>query len=328
NKVFVFSFTQKGAETAKKLKNAFENIIFYDNYKNKSLKTLVGEGFYKNNGIIFIGAAGIGVRAIAPYITTKDKDPWVIIVDEKGENIIPILSGHIGGGNKAALYIAHTLGGKAIITTATDINGVFAVDLWAKDNDLHINNIWEIKNISSAILSGNKIGFHSDYETQGNLPDFIDINQKEFGIVISDLEKKIFNRQIWLTPKNLVVGIGCRKGTDSKTLETVVSQLVNINLICGIGSIDLKKDEEAILKLAKKLNIDFVTYTAKELSALEGEFTASDFVLKTTGVDNVCERSAVLLSGNNNLILKKTATNGITVAIGKKPWRCDLCTLQ
>ena len=119
---------------------------------------------------LFIGAIGIALRAIAPYIKTKTKDPAVVVVDELGQFSIPILSGHIGGANELALQIAEDLGSIPVITTATDINKVFAVDTWAKSQGLQILNPQCIKLVSSKLLKGESVHVKSDYPIQGNLP--------------------------------------------------------------------------------------------------------------------------------------------------------------
>ena len=171
-KCCVYSFTAKGSElseklnriltadghecvsfSAKKYADVHENIIYY----GESLKECVENQFHAVDLMIFIGATGIAVRSIAPFIEDKTSDPAVLCIDEKGENVISLLSGHIGGANTYAEYIAKAINSRAVISTATDINGLFAVDVFAKDNNLHILDMELAKKVSSLILENQTI---------------------------------------------------------------------------------------------------------------------------------------------------------------------------
>ena len=126
-------------------------------FSSSSLAEFTSLAFAEADHIIYIGAAGIAVRAIAPHIKSKDTDPGVIVMDEKAVYVIPILSGHIGGANALALDLARELGAQAVITTATDVNGVIAIDSWATENCMKIDRIGNIKHISSAVLENRKV---------------------------------------------------------------------------------------------------------------------------------------------------------------------------
>lgn len=341
-KIGLFCFTSKGANLGQRIRNwvLASNYDFegYSKYSKESLlplednlSVLIEASFTKGQAIIFIGAMGIAVRLIAPYIKTKAKDPAVIVIDENGENVIPILSGHLGGANELAKKLADFLQGRAIITTATDINKLFAVDVWAKEQKLYIEDIGKIKYISSAILKKEKIGLYSDYPVDGNLPEFLARkNEKvESGILISNGEaKKPFLNTLHLVPKSFVIGLGCRKNTSEKALEefileTLDSFKIPIYLINCLATIDIKKNEKAIVDFSEKYSIPLITYTNEQLSRAEGKFTASKFVKSIVGVDNVCERAAFLASDKGSFKLGKLAKEGITIAIAKKEWRCS-----
>lgn len=327
----IFSFSPKGEKIALEIKKALTNSIHYFEYTQKPLSTLVRDAFSKSNIIVFIGAVGIAVRAIAPYITTKDKDPAVIVIDDGANFVIPILSGHIGGANKIAVSLANSINSKAVITTATDVNNLFAVDVWASENNLFINNIQNIKFISSALLKGRKIGFRSDFEFSGNMPDFFDERGNDCGLLISNEFTNCFKNTLWLTPKQFILGIGCRKNIDVEVFEKTIldfikKQNITINQILGVGSIDLKAKEKAIIDFCFKYRIKMTTFSSDELATVDGDFSNSAFVEKITGIGNVCERAALKLSDNNKLLVQKTALNGITIAIAKKEWSCNFET--
>jgi len=278
------------------------------------------KSFKSKDCIIFIGAVGIAVRSISHFIKSKKIDPAVICMDEKGLNVISLLSGHIGGANKLTTKLAAIVGGNPIITTATDINDKFAVDEWASKHNLHIASLKAARDIAADILENQKIGLQSDFYINGKLPEEIDINEERIGICISlDDKKKPFDNTLNLIPKIVSVGVGCKKGTAFKDIYYAIKTVLagsNIShfAIKSLNSIDLKTEEEGIIKSADIFKVPFRTYTNEELNHIEGEYSNSNFVRKVAGVDTVCERAAVMGSASKKLIIKKTVINSVTVA--------------
>ena len=329
-KVSIIAFTDNGMEIAYELSNSLSesNDVDFTRCGKGALSTWTEEHFSTNDALIFIGAIGIALRAIAPYIKTKTKDPAVVVVDELGQFSIPILSGHIGGANELALQIAEDLGSIPVITTATDINSVFAVDTWAKSQGLQILNPECIKLVSSKLLKGESVHVKSDYPIQGNLPKNVYLNDLEdsnagYDVIIThkDLENERKNDTLLLVPQIITVGIGCRKdisfeSVESSILNILKSENYHILSINALASIDKKVNEKGILEFAKKYDLPFNTYSAEELNSLEGDFTKSEFVKSVVEVDNVCERSAIKES-NGKLIRRKDTCDGagVTVAL-------------
>ena len=329
-KVSIIAFTDNGMEIAYKLSNSLSesNDVDFTRCGKGALSTWIEEHFSTNDALIFIGAIGIALRAIAPYIKTKTKDPAVVVVDELGQFSIPILSGHIGGANELALRISEILNAIPVITTATDINKVFAVDTWAKSQGLHILNPECIKLVSSKLLKGESVHIKSDYAIQGNLPKNVYLNDLEdsnagYDAIIThkDLENERKNDTLLLVPQIITVGIGCRKdisfeAIESSILNIIESENYHISAINALASIDKKANEKGILEFAKKYGLPFNTYSAEELNSLEGDFTKSEFVKSVVEVDNVCERSAIKES-NGKLIRRKDTCDGagVTVAL-------------
>ena len=179
------------------------------------------------------------------------------------------------------------------------------------------------KAVSAAILEGD-IPLKSDFPIVGNLPNGVIPGENgNLGIYLTITDKEPFENTLRLTPKLLHLGIGCRRGTEKEAIANAVEQVFRENgldfrAVKCAASIDLKQDEEGLLSFCEEQNIPIHFYTAEELTALPGEFTPSPFVRKVTGVDNVCERSALV--GADNLIVKKTACHGVTVAVAMENW--------
>lgn len=330
-KIDIYAFSSKGIMLSNKLIEGMKEhevkVHTLEKYSKYAINVRIMDNlnestrnsFANSDAIIFIGAAGIAVRAIAPFVENKAKDPAVICIDQRGINIIPLLSGHIGGANRLALKISTIIGGNPVITTATDINNLLSVDEWAVLNRMHIMDLKIAKEITSSILNFEEVGFYSDFTVKGSIPDSLNYSKKR-GICVSlDENKKPFELTLNLVPEILSVGVGCRRGTSYPYIYNAIKEVfkknnLSCNGIKSINSIDIKKDEEGIIKVAQLFQVPFNAYKKEELNILKGEFTKSSFVKKTTGVDSVCERAAVKGS-RGGLIVKKTVINSITVAV-------------
>ena len=261
----VIAFSECGGDLAKRISNALTS----DGYKVNgyistrhasqiplepfdSVYELAKQLFDNVDALVFVGACGIAVRAIAPMIKSKLTDPAVVVCDETGHFVISLLSGHVGGANHLAERIASAIDATPVITTASDA--------------------------------------HTEGQTQ---------------------------------PKNLVLGVGCRRGLSAETIERAVTimlwdQKIPLSRVHETATIDIKRDETGLLGFAEAHKLPLRFYSAEELAKVPGEFTPSERVLQTVGVDNVCERAAALCGGKGQLILKKTAKDGVTVAVFEK----------
>jgi len=261
------------------------------------------EQAFSGDAVLFVGACGIAVRAIAPFVRDKFCDPAVVSVDELGRFAVPLLSGHVGGANKLAKEVAKLTGGVAVISTATDLHQKFAVDLWAASQGLSIGERELAKRVSAAVLAGEKVGFQSDFPVAGRLPDgLLYIQSGPLGIHLTlDGHTRPFDNTLHLFPRLVTVGVGCRKGISEEQFEQAVlsvlasHQISLFAVFCGKYSLPLE------------------TVSAQTLVQTEGQFTGSAFVERTVGVDNVCERAAVACGGGE-LLFRKVAIDGVTVA--------------
>ena len=278
--------------------------------------------------IVFVGAAGIAVRAVAPYLMGKAYDPAVIVIDEAGRFVIPLLSGHLGGANAIAERLADGLGAQAVITTATDGREVFAVDTWARAHGCVVVDPQQIKYVSGALLRGETVGVRSDFPVDGRLPAHISLQaDAESGFAISyDTKAAPFAHTLHLVPRLVHIGIGCRRGTPVERIEAAVRAALGAagvprGAVCGAASIDVKRDEPGLLLFGVQNGLSLAFFSAEKLRRTTGDFTPSAFVEQAVGVDNVCERAAVCATGGGRLLCRKTARDGVAVALAERSWR-------
>lgn len=328
-KVAVFAFSRQGCRTARKVMEFFagEELRAYtmERFEEPGFEpicrppqTFYGPIFETSDAIVFVGSVGIAVRKIAPYVKDKRTDPAVVSIDELGTFVIPLLSGHIGGANDLALRLAETLGAAPVITTATDINHKFSVDAWAARNGYILSNMCKAKAVSADILEKD-IPLLSDFPVVTDYPNGVIAGDcGEIGICITYGQKEPFARTLRLIPPILHLGIGCHRDIETDAIREAVNSVLQANgldrrAVRCVASIDLKSDERGLLEFCEENGWPISFYSAEELWAVPGEFTASEFVQSITGVDNVCERAA--LAGAEKLIVRKTAHNGVTVAV-------------
>ena len=292
-RIAIFSLTNHGAELAEKI---FINLDGCRNFiKGRDfdrLSEIVDDTFNKFDALIFITATGIAVRMIAKHIESKLTDPAVLVIDELGQHVISLLSGHVGGANDLTLKIAEIINAEPVITTATDINNKMAIDSLALRVGVKPDPKEAIKVINSAILKDEPI-----YLTAG---------------------ETILN----LTPLKLIVGIGCKRGTSreliSKAVEAACKKIDQpIERISLIASVDIKRDEVGLIEFAKSIDKEIRFFDVETLQKTIEKYnlSESEFVKKTIGVGNVCEAAVLSCVESGKFALPKTKFENVTVAL-------------
>jgi cobalt-precorrin 5A hydrolase len=290
------------------------------------------ERFDRADALVFVAASGIAIRAVAPHLKSKLTDPAVLAMDAAGRYVIPLLSGHVGGANRLARQIEALIGAEAVITTGTDRLGYFSPDEWAAGQGLIIANPGAIVSVSAALIRGESIKIYSDFAIEGQPPGQVCLVPGGTEAIPSDetaphmvISCRAVRSQgaLHLIPPALTLGVGCRKGVSADAIELAVQTTLDqagydLRAICRVASIDLKANEPGLLDFCARYDLPLVTYPAATLAALPGDFTPSAFVQKVTGVDNVCERSA--LSEGGTLLMKKTTAGGVALALAGMPF--------
>lgn len=287
-------------------------------HKPKPFKETVGQFFKSHDTLLFIMASGIVVRTIADFLEDKRKDPGILVMDEKGQFVISLLSGHIGGANEKAKQVAKLMGASPVITTASDVNHLLSIDMFAKKYDLILKDMEQAKILTAHLVNGHSIqikGMQDIYEpgyTYEKADKLVEISHKKS--VESDLQ---------LIPKTLVLGIGCRKNISSQALmdfvcETLASNGYLLESVSMIASAWVKVKEKALLDLSQFLEIPFVVFNEKEILEACHPFEKSEFVLEQIGVPSVSLPCGYLASDGGHLLIDKIKRKGITLSLWEK----------
>jgi len=279
--------------------------------------------------LICIMAAGIVVRAVAPLLKDKRTDPAVVILDEKGQYAVSLLSGHMGGANPLARDIADYLGAQAVITTASDVQGKVALDLWAMEHDLYVEDYEKLKALSARIVNGGKLQLMAECPVDThNLPAELVLTDspEKADIIIS--ERVSSGKALFLRPRNLFGGIGCNRGTSSDEIREFVLSVceeegLSFHSISGVATIDVKRDEAGLIDFARGcgLHIDFFSKDELNREAEALQVAGSETVMAATGAVAVAEPAALLCAKKSRencaIIRPKMKRGNVTFAIAK-----------
>ncbi|XTZ39863.1 cobalt-precorrin 5A hydrolase [Salmonella enterica] len=340
--IALFCLTPGGVELAQRLKASLpmrcftsEKLVIdgFEPFTGGVMHSL-REAFHHGYSVVFIGATGIVVRAIAPLVNDKFLDPAVIVIDEHGQHVISLLSGHLGGANALAHHLAGLIGADPVITTATDVNNLAALDMLARELDARMFNFREaVKSINQRLVSGQRVGLWCE---QAFYQQLARCDTRGF-IAVSDLhaqsqldalvcvslcaELPALALPVYkLVPRRVVAGFGCRRDTPMALLATLLEKQLQINgldplALRAIGSIDLKQDEKGLQALAQHLDVPFTTFSADALRQHEHHFPTSDFVRQTAGVGSVSGPTAWQMS-QGQLIGDTLREQGVTITLG------------
>lgn len=347
-----FYLTEEGGLLAHKLAAAHPGDI----YNKENFKENLRAGFKKYDSLVCIMATGIVVRILAPLIVHKTSDPAVVVLDQKGRHAISLLSGHLGGANDLAREMASISGGEAVITTATDVAGELSFDTFAKKYDMAIENIEQLKHISGALLSGKKVNVFTDKnveklypelveeQTRGTLhifplSEFFEIYNIESDIpaviidegfptkftTISDITTPSLIPVLFLRPRTICAGIGCKRNMEQQPIEEALLQTLKeegihpLSLKC-IATIPLKSDEPGIIGTAANWNVPLKIIPTEEIEELDIHklgIATSEFVASQTGVLSVSTACSYIASGRGTILRDKAKYKGITIALSK-----------
>jgi cobalt-precorrin 5A hydrolase len=298
-----------------------------------SLAELVGGLFEAYDGLVMIMALGIVMRVLAPHIRDKRTDPAVVVLDERGGFVISALSGHLGGANDLARELAGIIGAVPVITTATDVQGLGAVDVLARDYNMALEPFEAVRGVNAALVNGGRVGLYSEFPLPEMPRGFVLLEEMELQSGIS-LDWRVLitgrnlppqgGRTLLLRPRNLVVGMGCRRGAGAGEILQAIRdsfKILDKSLLCikALATVDLKAGEPGLKMAAVNLGVPLLAYDREDIKKIFDaggtDLTFSPLVQQKIGVGGVCEPVALLACPRGRLIMNKTKYPGITVAV-------------
>ncbi|WP_298545248.1 precorrin-4 C(11)-methyltransferase [uncultured Aquimarina sp.] len=331
-KIAVIAVTEKGLEKALVIQKEFPKSVVITTLSStngnvstiNSISDYLKDNFVKLDGICFVAALGICVRLIAPYIQDKNTDPAVVSVDDLGLNVQSVLSGHKGGANDFTSKIAAVLGAKPIISTSSDVQNIWALDTLGTQFDWQVKSSLSMNKTMALFVNNKPTALLLDIKDKGTqhlektLPNFvtvfyseadIDYAQFELLIVVSYKVYESIIPSLFFIPKVLSIGSGCSKELDSRMFDTTLKEElqrrnIQVEAIKNFGSIDIKAGQQAYLDFSNNNKIPFSTFTADEINTITVP-NPSEVVRSKIGVQGVSESTAMLLSGNKNVVIEK-----------------------
>lgn len=272
--------------------------------------------------LIFIMAAGIVIRTIAPLLVDKKTDPAVVVIDEAGQHVISLLSGHLGGANSLTREVAEILSITPVVTTASDVAGLPALDLWARDNNLFIENPGALPSVMKRLIDSRTLHVFTEHDVPLP-PAFLRTDERaNADVVISLTGSSVTPGSILLRPRILSVGIGCNSGTSRQEIEAAVGSALGLaglplGAILNIATIDIKGKEPGLVDFCAHHDLPLVTYSADRLNQVPN-VGHSDAVFRATGAYAVAEPSAMLAAETEWLLIEKQKFPNVTVAVARR----------
>jgi len=327
-KIVIVALTDGGKQLADKVSALLSNSSV-DNRDLPVFRKIADIWQHKPNAIICIMATGIVVRALSTLCRDKVEDPCVLVLDEKGQFVISLLSGHLGGGNKLATELAEKLNAQAVITTASDVTGHTSLDLWVKKNQLIIDNSQKLTEKSAQLVNQGRLKVFLDVQYESLPQDFTVVSSPDDADIIISGKNYGKRHALLLCPAIYSVGLGCNRGTKRQDFQAAVSELFNDegfiqNAISNFASIDIKNDEQGMLDYVALENRPINFYAKEQLNSVEN-VSSSAVVQAATGAKGVAEPAAVLAAeteyGPGKLIVRKRKWKDVTAAIATRQIR-------
>lgn len=340
NRTAIIASTDIGIKLGQHIQKEFQKSVLVSTRNSENATTITSifdfleNNFLKFDSFIFIGALGICVRSISSFIRDKNTDPAIVNMDEHGTFVQAVISGHAGGANDLAVLLAKAIGAQAVITTSSDVQGIWSLDTLGKEFGWKVNPMIERNKIISLFVNKKRTAVLLDVKDKGTFylekskPDFVDIFYNfdhidflnyELFIAVTFRIYQVTVPSLYFHPPVLTVGMGCSRDIEpgllaASFIEQMKQHHFSIHAVKAMGSIDVKEDEVAFIELAKTMQVPFKTFIAEELNS-QPVNNPSEVVMSKLGVYSVSEASAMLLSGNSELQLEKQK---ITVSSGKK----------
>ena len=345
-KISVLAITKNGINIGQTLKEFFQEFeifapIKFSNQNNsitwysEPTSEKIVELFKNSDAIICLFSLGAVIRLIAPYIKDKKIDPAVIVIDDKTNFVISVLSGHIGGANELTEKIAEKLQAQPVITTAADVNKTIAVDLVGRDFGWKIDDDSNVTRISAHMVNEEPIGVFQETGEKNwykQLPKNVSIyntieqlknSKSKANLIISDkiVEDNLSSESVIYRPPSLVIGIGLHWDTSKETIKEGINDCLekfklSSKSIAKLVSIKKPKDVQGLIDVGKEMGVS-VEYVNREDLAKVTAPNPSDTVKAFEGTASVSEAAAILVSNGKLIVEKQKFPPNLTIAIAR-----------
>ncbi len=323
-KIAVIGLTAGGSELACRLASQLDAVLLEK--KGQKFSAVIAENWKNYDAFICIMATGIVLRAVAPLLIDKAVDPCVLVLDEKGRNVISLLSGHLGGGNALTLRVARLLDANPVITTASDTLELTALDLWAAENRLIPPARPALTALSAQLVNTGHLLFYCDLQIEKIvLPaDLTQTTEAVKADFIISLQRKRWQRQPVFSPCSVVIGTGCNRGTPANEFTEALDEFcremdISRKSIRNLASIDAKNDEQGMLQFAQQNDWKIDFFSKKELNTFK-DLEISAAAMKAVGAIGVAEPACLLSAGSTILLARKRKWKNITMAAAAAPF--------
>jgi cobalt-precorrin 5A hydrolase len=308
------------------------------NYFETPIKELTAEIWPKYEALVYVVSLGAVVRTIAPYLKDKHVDPAVIVVDDKANFAISVLSGHVGGANELTERIAKCLGATAVITTASDVGKTVPVDILGRELGWTTELERNITRVSAAVVNEEPVAFVQEtgeiqwWRREAPLPKNIQMvsldEARRFNtvLIVTDrlVDDEFLTKAVVYRPKSLVLGIGCDRGVSCTQIDEFVqtsfaAQRLSFKSVRNVATVDLKQDEEGLQEFCAKHKLELVSYPSEKLKQVRAP-NPSATVEKYVGTPGVSEPAAMLSAGGDrpaDLIVPKQKAPMLTLAVAR-----------
>lgn len=348
----IITITKHGAGLGERLHSLMPEADFFINGKfatdapsgkpyPTTVMDLIADIFPKYDGLIFFISLGAVVRMLAKHLQDKHVDPAVVVVDDRAQFAIAMLSGHLGGANGLARRVGQLMGAQPVITTASDVGGTIAVDLLGHDFGWTIDDAsWRnVTKVSAAVVNMEPVGVLQEVGETGwwpadkplpeNIKVYSDLESLEkadpaAALIVTDriIPSGLLSRAVLYRPKTLALGVGCTRGTPvqalmNAVLETCKAHGLSSQSIACLATAELKRSEEGITALGDEFRVPVQYFTDDQLNAAKGQESESA-AQHLLGVKGVSECAALLAAGSDHLIVPKQVIGMVTVAVARR----------
>ncbi|BCJ86099.1 cobalt-precorrin 5A hydrolase [Effusibacillus dendaii] len=353
----IVGITKHGAELARRLAASMPDADLYLSEKflqpgeeqtvysfPTNVRLLLEQMFHRYEGWILLISLGAVVRMIAPVLKDKKVDPAVVVVDDKAQFAISVLSGHLGGANALTERVAAALGAAPVVTTASDVSNTIAVDLLGREFGWRIDDDRQVTPASAAVVNEEPVAVIQEtgepdwWKRKGAIPKQIrvagslqearDSRPEGYHAVLwitdrllTEAELSIAAYRVVYRPQSIVLGIGCNRGTsmeeiESAVLETLEQQGLSFKSVKCVATISLKKDEAGLLAVCEKYGWPLQAYEPDQLNQVDFP-NPSETVYKYTGAYGVSEPAAMLAANTDQLLVEKVKSGNLTLSIAR-----------